>query len=862
MLEVALSKGWTWKQRHPNLPLETDIAEDSWEPASVPSNIHLELLKTGRIPDPFKGLNEERVQWIGETEWLYRCRFDAPANFSSFSNAVIAFDGLDTFATVFMNGTKILTSENMFLPYRINAQEHLKDHDNELIILFESAYLKGKEMERKYGQLGCWNGDPSRVYVRKAQYHFGWDWVRLEFYDSRIEEAWAQVVVDESLAAMVKIEVSVEGGRTGQTVKLDLLEPDGASVRSVDIDVVEGVARCSLSVEKPQLWWPVGYGAHPLYTLKTILVDDHGKELHEKQQKLGFRRARLVQKPLLEQPGTCFYFEINNVPIFCSGSNWIPADSFLPRVTEAKYLAWLQLLLDCNQNMVRVWGGGIYEDDIFYNICDENGILVWQDFMFACGRYPAHAHFQRLVKAEAEANVSRLRHHPCIVIFAGNNEDYQYAESNNLEWDPDDTDGDWENTTFPARIIYERLLPDVMERLAPLTPYRFGSPYGGKTTSDQTVGDLHQWNVWHGAQLPYQQYDKLSGRFVSEFGMQGFPDMRTIDEWLDVPNDRYPQSRTMDCHNKAAGFERRIALYMVENFRYSFKMEDFAYGTQLMQAEALSTAYRVWRREWKGKGREYCGGALVWQINDCWPVTSWATVDYYLRPKASYYAIKRELRSVTVGMIRIKRRTPDNSSSGLSGDSSIVELWASNSTLQVHNLTLRISSFELMDGRLLHEESRAVTLESNQSTELGSLVVPEGDQVVVQAQLIRDGSVISRVANWPEPFKYLSFPPNPEVQLTVVGDIIRVSALKPVKGVYLTVESAKDDIQFDDNLLDLVPGDEQLVTAAGLDGKKLTVRWLADWEPLSDRHAHKQWVAVDSTNLNEGSNPPKSCCVS
>jgi beta-mannosidase len=280
--------------------------------------------------------------------------------------------------------------------------------------------------------------------------------------------------------------------------------------------------------------------------------------------------------------------------------------------------------------MIRVWGGGIYEDEMFYSIADELGILIWQDFLFACGQYPCHKQYRNNVKREAVTQVKRLRKHPSVILFAGNNEDYQVAEASGLDWDPEDTNPEnWLKTNFPARYIYEKILPEVVLEHAPDVFYHPGSPWGGgKPTRDKTVGDIHQWNgsplpldhtlfvVWHGSQEQYQLYPQLSGRFVSEFGMQALPSHRTITYFISSKQERFPQSQTMDHHNKATGFERRLGAYILENFRLQkFDLQEYGNESQRMQADALAIAYRGWRRLWKGPGEELCSGALVWQVH-------------------------------------------------------------------------------------------------------------------------------------------------------------------------------------------------------------------------------------------------------
>ena len=331
--------------------------------------------------------------------------------------------------------------------------------------------------------------------------------------------------------------------------------------------VDKSVATTILRIQNANLWYPHTYGEQPLYVLTATLVFRQ-TQVDSCQKRFGLRRSEVIQQKLESSPGTYFYFEINNIPIFCGGSNWIPADIFIPRIKTQKYRDWVRMATQCNQVMLRVWGGGIYEEQAFYDACDEMGVLIWQDFPFACGNYPAHDEFLDLVKREATANIKRLRHNPSIVIWAGNNEDYQYREAENLDYDVHDHDPEnWLRSTFPARYIYEKLLPEVTSSLSPNAYYHFGSPYGGTNSADPTVGDLHQWNVWHGTQEPYQKFQLLTGRFVSEIGMQGLPSIDTIDTLLPHGKeyqDRYALSSTLDFHNKATGhvYGRKYSLYL------------------------------------------------------------------------------------------------------------------------------------------------------------------------------------------------------------------------------------------------------------------------------------------------------------
>lgn len=678
-----------------------------------------------------------------------------------------------------------------------------------------------------------------------------WRPIHLEVYQSRVADLYARTTVADSLkSATVVAHAEIQGDNVSR-VRFELSSLDGSTssvVASETVDVTSPAASASATfqLENPALWYPIRYGKQPLYSLKATLLDAADRETDTASKRIGIRKAELVQQPLEDQPGTSFFFRINNIPVFCGGSDWIPADSFIPRISRDRYYDWIRLLADGNQLMVRVWGGGIYEEPAFYEACDELGILVWQDFMFGCGNYPAWPALLDSIRREADANLRLLRHHPSLVIWAGNNEDYQYAEGENLTWDRADTDPEsWLRTDFPARYIYEKLLPDACAALIPDVPYHPGSPWGGADTRDPTIGDIHQWNVWHGTQEKYQNFDKLGGRFVSEFGMQAFPSVKTIDAYLPLGRDdpdRYPQSSTVDFHNKAEGHERRIALYLVENFRYSpDPLEQFVYVTQLMQAECLASAYRLWKREWKGPGREYCAGALVWQINDCWPVTSWAICDYYLRPKHAYYTVKREMAPLSVGITRREHRHPRDKYTRVHVDHATrIEVWASNLELEPVqgkvDCVLRV--WDVETGERTHDVVVAsnVDIPANRSTELAALDVPvrnpgagEEARAVVAAYLVSssDGKQLARYVNWPEPLKYLHLqkPKKLVAELAQDNSVVRVSADVPVKG--LALECDDDAVVFGDNLVDLVPGEVVEIPVRGATaGTKIETRYL------------------------------------
>ncbi|KAJ3216359.1 hypothetical protein HDU67_009627 [Dinochytrium kinnereticum] len=894
---------WHWKQRNTSIPLHQDIStplhathpgtslstlKTSWHACStMPSTIHLELMETGVIPDPFEGTNEKQVQWVGEVDWIYRCEFEG--QFVAGQVADLVCDGLDTNATVFLNGVEVMKADNMFIQHRSEITGCVKK-TNTLTFLFSSSANIAKRLESEHGTRSVWNGDASRVYVRKAQYHWGWDWgptlitcgpwksVSIESYTSRISDVFADVDLNRSgvavggWSATVTVGVEVEGMKEEIEVQMALSPPGdvGGEIAALRKAVVKpdvgGKAFYTFSLQNPKLWWPVGLGSQAMYTVTTTIRNaKSGFVMDETATRFGIRKIQLIENDLpstdkskgnaLIPKSTTFFFEVNGRPVFCGGSNWIPLDSFLTRRKDEQiYCNWLNLMVKGNQNMVRVWGGGIYESDHFYNLCDELGLLVWQDFMFACGSYPAHSSFRDQVRRESRSVLRRLRNHPCLAILTGNNEDYAFAESEGLGYEPECFDEDrWLKSGFPARIIYERDLVEVCREVCGKVPYKPGSPWGGRSSGDLLTGDAHQWNVWHGTQEPYQNYGKLAGRFVSEFGMQGYPIPETFHLFFPkgAPIERMnPVAAVVDHHNKATGFARRIGMYLFENLRYqggddtdgfiSRNIFD-RYATQLVQSEALSTAYRVWRRQWRGRGQEFVGGALVWQINDCWPCVSWAIVDYNLHPKPAYYTIKRELSPLTVGMER---------------DGDKVSVWVCNSTSVAEDVTVTVKIFDIESGDMVAREAVfSVRSVENGVTEVGEIVDPSPTIPTVFSAVLTlptPSTPIHSATLYPQPLRHLPYPlPNPDVNIETTTPwhdsetnldhtVIRVTAARPVKGVWLYVEGkpavapgvvVKDSVSFDDNMCDLVPGVVWVVGVAGLkEHDVVRARWYGDWE--------------------------------
>ncbi|WP_457445359.1 glycosyl hydrolase 2 galactose-binding domain-containing protein [Roseateles sp. P5_E4] len=797
---IDLHDGWLLAEAPEGLggPALSALPADAWLPATVPGTAHGALLAAGRIPDPFYGMNEAEVRWVGERRWAWRLGFEAGA---LADHEDLVFEGLDTYCSVWLNGEKLLASDNMFVPRRVDVRRRLQPGRNELLLCFEPPLGRAREVEAVHGKRQLWNGDSARLHARKAQYHFGWDWgpellvsgpwraVRRHSWSARIDDLHCRSDVDVA-GRRATLQVSARpAGAAGLRCAFELLDADG---RSVTRQVVPADAACAtLNVSEAQLWWPRGLGGQPLYTLVAHLLDGD-QVVAQDSRRIGLRTLRLVQVPVEGEAGSSFHFEVNGQAFFAGGANWIPDDNLLERITPARYRERVAQAAAANMNMLRVWGGGIYEHEAFYEACDELGLLVWQDFMFACGLYPANADYLASVRAEAEGAVKRLRHHACMALWCGNNEDYMLAESVGLAGPGVPAE------RFEARAIYEGLLPEICAALDPDTTYWPGSPFtpgDGAKSSDATVGDRHSWEVWHQQMLPYQRYGDVQARFVSEFGMQSHPSLALFESVLPKA-ERFPESRTVQWHNKAGSAagpdgHRRLSVYLADNLRVGGTLADHVYATQFVQAEAMRVAYQDFRRRWQRPGARAVGGALVWQLNDCWPVTSWALIDSSGTVKPAWHAVRRALAPLAVA-VRL--------------EAGQARLSVMNGEAQACELALQLRLFA-MDGRQLASTRVLQAVPASTSVET-TQPLPGFDEPVV-AELCAfdaDGRELARDCAWTEPFKFYRLA-GARIAIQAEGQALRLSCDRPVKGLWLQ----HPGLDLADNFIDLVPGAERLV---------------------------------------------------
>lgn len=601
------------------------IKPGRWFPAEVPGTIHTALLNNKLIDDPYYSDNETKLEWISKHNWVYQTEFNF--NPEKEKNYNLIFEGLDTITDVYLNENKIASTQNMFLKYKFSIKRFLKKGKNELSVVFHSPANYAIKQETKYGKLPV-ELNSYRAYIRKAQYSFGWDWGP-SFPTSGI---WRDVYIVEEATKIESISfdtISLLKSKAKIRVKANIKCIDNSKKKLI-IEIAEkskelnitgsNTYEIELSIKEPNLWWPNGEGEQNLYGLKLTLFDKDDNELDTVIKKVGVRTIELITK---EKKENTFKIRVNGRDIFAKGVNWIPADSFLPRVDKSKYSKLLNYAKEANMNIVRVWGGGVYEDDYFYQLCDELGLLVWQDFMFACGAYPEQKEFIDNVKEEVRQNVLRLQHHPSIALWCGNNENewiwYQKYDTHYKE--------------MPGYKIYHDIIPSILKTIDPLRPYHPSSPFGwDEDPNSFDSGNTHQWKIWS-MWFDYEEVKNDWSLFVTEFGFQGPANKDTFEKVIPIEN-RKVQDRVFEFHNKQVEGPERIWRFLTAHLPAAIDWDDYLYLSQLNQGFALKTCLE----HWQTNGRT--NGSIIWQINDSWPVTSWAIIDYDLKPKLAYHFVK------------------------------------------------------------------------------------------------------------------------------------------------------------------------------------------------------------------------------
>ncbi len=815
---VELTEGWEFSRADrapgPGAPGELIDTLSTWLPATVPGTVHTDLLANGLIPDPFWRDRELTLQWVGEEDWVYRTTFQASPQLLESEVVELVFHGLDTFAEVRLNGLTILEADNMFRSWTVEVKDDLVSGENSLEVHFGSPLPPALDARAALPyELPAGNdrGDPpSRVFVRKAAYHYGWDWgprlvtsgiwrpvELLAWSGARVADLHLTTdsISDDRafLTATVELRVSREeadrraaGG--GVPAIVTLASPDGAFepvLHEAILDPGLNQFEVPIQIPDPQRWWPNGLGEPHLYTAQAIVKA--GRRIDTLTTRFGLRTLELVTEP--DSVGESFFFRVNEVPVFMKGANVIPLDHFSPRVTEEDYRELFQDVVGANMNMLRVWGGGIYEEDRFYDLADEHGILIWQDFMFANGMYPGDSLFLANVRAEATYQVRRLRGHPSLALWCGNNE--MDEGWRNWGWARNyDTPVDSAAVRDAYEAIFHDILPGVVAVEDPNRRYWPSSPsLGWGDPESLNRGDSHYWGVWHG-QEPFQIFAEKLPRFSSEFGFQAFPPMETIVAFTDAA-DRSLFDPTLLVHQKHPIGNELITSYMGRDYPTPKAFEDFVYVSQLLQARGMRTAFVAHRR-----ARPRTMGTLYWQLNDTWPVVSWSSRDYFGRWKALHYAARNAFAPLLL-------------SPTLRGDA--LEVWGVSDLTRPVEGTLYLELLDF-DGTLLWQLPLPTDLPPNQSQllweESATSILGDADsrRVVLVAELVETGDQA------PGHSSLLYFHPPKELELGVPtirfeittgeeGTILTLEADVLAKNVYLTLEGT----HFSDNFFDLLP---------------------------------------------------------
>ena len=786
--------------------------------AQVPGSIQQDLLAAGRVPDPFKGLNEGAIQWVGGTGWEYRRHLAVTPALLARGHLDLIFDGLDTFATVAVNGHPLLHADNAFRRWRFSAKPWLHAGDNEIVVTFAAPVptVQPQVLAAAHPLPGNYDsafgdepkGRQTSPYVRKPQYNYGWDWgprvltigiwqpVRLQAWDDlRVERTRVHQQALNDAEARLAVDVDVRADRAGSiTVRATAHGPDGTPVEGVQqANVAAGVTRVTvpLVIPHPQRWQPAGYGAQPLYRV-TAAVERDGVRLDAADRRIGLRTVELIRD------GGAMGFRVNGVPIFAKGANLIPFDAFPARVTTTAMRPLLQAARDANMNMLRVWGGGTYLDDAFYDLADELGLMVWQDFMFGGGVPPPDPTFRANVAAEANEQVERLGSHPSIVLWSGGNEilagwdNWSDRKAFKQAVGPDEQ----ERVGVGLALLFDRTLRDAVTAGAPGTPYWANSPsddYQGPVDTD-AAGDRHFWDVWSGSK-PVERYLDSCPRFMSEYGFQGAPALSTIKAFAGTL-PLAPESPVMRAHQKflAGDGNGRLLMYIRQRLGEPRDFADFVYLSQVEQAQAIALAASHHRA-----CRPVTMGSLFWQLNDVWPAISWSSIDHNGGWKLVHYAARRFFAPQAI--------VAENRD----GATRVALVSDATQPLPAH---WRVRAFD-MAGRPLGERQADVTLPPLSVTEAASLsdadlfagAAPAASYAV--AELAVGGREVSRTVIERLAPKDMAYP-DPGLAATWKGDRLTVTARALARAVMLDFRVVA--VHPSDNGFDLMPGESRTVT--------------------------------------------------
>ncbi|WP_315762342.1 beta-mannosidase [Sphingomonas sp. Y38-1Y] len=800
-------------------------AGGGWIAATAPGDTYLALIEAGRLAHPFAGREEAAAAWVRDREWWWHTRFDLTEAAPS-EMVELVFDGLDTFADIWLDGHLLGRADNMFRSWRFDLSGVAPGCRDLAVRFHPPSIMTGDRPLPNWSVATDRISRTRRTAMRKAQFGWGWDWGP----DLPTVGIWKSVRIERRRSAVVRSvnfsTLTIDHGTAQVAIDIDLSEPADATVELLSPDGERvwqghrrGSGRIEAAIADARLWWSADLGEQPLYTLVVRIA---GAPDYSRQ--VGIRTIAIDQSPDPDEPGTTFFrFVLNGVPIFAKGVNWVPANSFVGAVPDATYRDLLARAASANMNMVRVWGGGIYEPDLFYDECDRLGLLVWQDFMFANGPDPDDdPAFLDNIRAEVREQVARLRHHACLALWCGNN------ESHGIHWLQAALTGVAER--HAGLTIYDEIIPAALDELDPATPWWPSSPWGGPSPNSMRGGDVHNWTVWHGFPpvpdveldggylsapegVAFTRYQEDMARFVSEFGLQAAPTLATLERWM-APDDLALKSpgfldRIKDVADKAAAMMATVT-------GPPETLADYVDFTMVAQAEGLKFGIEHYRRR-----KPHCSGALIWQHNDCWPCVSWSLIDHDGVAKAGWYAVRRAFAPVLASFRRV-------------GDG--VELWVTNDTLApVHDAA--IVSLASFAGEIAWQAEVAIEVPANASRCVWRGVAADADDQVLMVRSAADAFPANRLLL--APVKDLALAPdagiNTVCEPVAAGLRVTVSATRYA----LTVNLCSDDprLRFSDGHFDLAAGETRTVIVSHVDDGAVRAEHvtLSSWNDRSPR---------------------------
>ena len=780
-------------------------------PVQIPGSVYSALLAGSYIPDPYYRDNELQILPLMDNDFTFSDTFMAEKKAGEYDSVLLRFEGIDTLADIFLNDIFLGSTCNMHRTYEFDIAESLREGENTLRVELHSPTRYIKEEDEKVYTGGSWDAMEGFPHLRKAHCMFGWDWgPRLP--DAGIFREVSLLYITKSRFDSVYITQEHEEGRVTLDfdVALELFTEEDNT--SIEVIVTDPEGRTYVPAEgsdpedyhivitDPKLWWPRGYGEQPLYQVKLTLFSGDGTVLDTYERRIGLRT--LTVNTDKDEWGECFAHEVNGVKIFAMGADYIPEDNLFSRINKERTRKLLSDAAAVNHNSIRVWGGGYYPDDYFFDICDELGLLVWQDFMFACASYELDDDFERNITAEIRDNVRRLRHHACLALWCGNNE----METQTLDkaWKPSI------KQKYDYIKIFEYIIPHILQEEDPVTFYWPSSPSSGGNYDDpwdENRGDTHYWAVWHGNK-PFTDYRNYHFRYLSEFGFQSFPCMQTVETFTE-PQDRNIFSRVMEMHQRNTSANGKIMNYLSATYLYPKDFDQLLYASQLLQADAIRYGVEHFRRN---RGR--CMGAVVWQLNDIWPVASWASIDYYGRWKALHYAEKRMFAPVMISC----EETGELSERPfcVSEPHPILvkaRLHVANETMQEVKGTVKWKVC-LPDSSVLLERGQELTVPALDGVWLDQIDLEDFEErkIHISYAFIVNGEVVSENSCLFTAPKHYFFE-DPRLSVRAEGNKVTVRAEKYAKNVM--IENADGSLKLSDNFFDMEAGEKTVEVLEG-----------------------------------------------